>query len=549
MQRPLSRRAPRPVGVRWATKGIAFVAAAAVLTAACSSSDNDEAVKQQGEVVPAARQELVVGYAGDPWIDASEPDKKRVANYPLNSDVCETLVQLTPDFQVASSLASEWKHVGGNTFRFTLKEGPTFSDGRPVTANDVKYSLDYTAAAPATSGFAFLGPESTKVIDERTVEVTPTKPNLRLIEQITHPTYSIMAAGSDPLNDPNSIVCSGPFKVVEYVAGERLVVERNENYWGTPAKLDMLTFRFIPDDTTRTLALQNGEVDLVTEVPHGILSTLEGVANLKTSKAPVGQVLIMYVARRTASDQPRILADPVLRRAAAHAFDQSEFVEGVLDGNAERVKTVAPAAVLGEFAGMVKGVSYDPKEAARLLDGAGWKPGPDGVRVKDGKRLDVSIVFDPARVELTAVEFIQAKLRAAGFGANLERLDPGAYRERLDSGNYDLDVSAPNQNDANPAFLLSLRWYSKASGKNAKIISPGPDTKYEQLIDQTQQATDKRELQRLSAEAMHELVDVEVGGIPMAGVYQVMVMKDTVQGLEMHPSNTNQRWHDVFISQ
>jgi peptide/nickel transport system substrate-binding protein len=84
-------------------------------------------------------------------------------------------------------VASEWELVGDNTFRFTLDEDARYSDGRPVTAEDVKYSMDYTVQEPSI-GFSFLGAGSTKVVDERTVEITPEQPNLRLVEQINHPT-------------------------------------------------------------------------------------------------------------------------------------------------------------------------------------------------------------------------------------------------------------------------------------------------------------------------------------------------------------------------
>ncbi|MDP8955210.1 MAG: ABC transporter substrate-binding protein, partial [Actinomycetota bacterium] len=175
---------------------VALLGLVAVACGGGGDGGNEEAAGGgQAEPTPAAVQELVVGYGGDPWIDASQLDQKRIPNYPLNADVCETLVRLTSDFKVADSLAGTWDQVGENTFRFTLKDGPSFSDGSPLTADAVKYSLDYTVREPATSGFAFLGPDSTKVIDPKTVEVTPTKPNLRLVEQINHPTYSVMAPG------------------------------------------------------------------------------------------------------------------------------------------------------------------------------------------------------------------------------------------------------------------------------------------------------------------------------------------------------------------
>lgn len=527
------------------------VATLLCLGAGCASDPSDGSGASGGfadppeDVAPAAVQELVVGYREDPWVD-SETDHKRFPSYPLNADVCETLVVLTPDFQVGPGLAQEWELIGDNTFEFSLRDDVTFSDGTPLTAEQVKYTLDYTTEEPDTSGFGFLGPESTEIVDEQTVTVTPTQPNLRLVEQINHPTYAVLAPGSDPLNDPD-VTCTGPFTVSEYLPEEHLVVERNENYWAEPPMLDKITFRFIPDDTTRTLALQNGEVDLITGVPRNVVDNLEQVPGLKLVDAPTGQVLLMYVSQRDLAGSDRLLADPDLRRAVAMSMDREAFVEGVLGGNASVVDTVAPPAVLGDYADIVEGIDHDPEGAAQLLDEAGWMLGPDGIRTKDGRRLELDIVY--ARVDMTTVEFVQAQLMEVGIAGNILQLDPGAYSERLSNGDYDLDISLPSQNDANPAFLMSLRWYSKSSVENAQFISPGPDTRFEELIDETQRATDPDELQRLAAEAMHELVDVEVAGIPLAGTYNIFAMKEQVQGLEPHPSGTNQRWATVYIGE
>ncbi len=486
-------------------------------------------------------QELVVGVSADPWVD-SEEDRKRRPTYPLNADVCETLVHLGTDYTLEPMLADSWELVGDNTYRFSLAEGKTFSDGTPVTAEAVKATIDYTVSEPST-GFSFLGPESAKVVDEQTVDITPAKPNLRLVEQINHPTYAVLRPGEDPLNDPMP-VCTGPFKVVEYSPQERLVVERNEDYYGEAPKLDKITFRFFPDDTTRLLALQNGEVDLVTDVPQGVLSTLEGRPGTTIEQSPVGNVTLMYVARRDAAGAPKLLDDVRLRRAVAASMDTKSFVEGLLDGNAEQIATVAPPAILGDFADLVKGVPFDRAEAGRLLDEAGWTRQGDGIRTKDGQPLELAIVF--ARVDLSEVEFVQAQLREVGIDGRIKQLDAGAYRTALNTGDYDLEISKPSQNDANPAFLTALRWYSQATGKNAKIISPGAGTKFDDLITQTLSAKDDKTLRRTAAEAMHELVDVEVGGIPLSGNYRTFAMSDKVAGIQIHPSGTNQRWATAF---
>lgn len=528
----------------------------ALVATACSTSAtstgrvdpvnaSDGAATDGTSATPSGVQELVVGAAGDPWVDSSESDQKRKPNYPLNADVCETLVQLSPEFTVEPS-TTEVEYVGENTFRFTLLDGVTFSDGTPVTVEDLEYSIDYTVREPAV-GFSFIGEDSTTIVDDRTIEITPEETNLRLAEQINHPSYAVLKEGSDPFNDLQGSTCTGPFVVDSYTPEEELVVVRNDNYWGEPAHLERITFRFYPDETTRALALQNGEVDLIMDVPLSILDSVEAQPGVKIVRAPIGNTTMFYIARRTADGEDRVTADPLVRRAIAASIDRQSYVDGVLGGNAEAIPHIAPPAVLGEFADMVEGVPYDPEEAGRLLDEAGWTREGDGVRTKDGEPLTVTIIY--ARVELTTAEFVQSQLRAVGIDAKVEQLDEGAYRDALDSGDYDLDISLPNQNDGNPAFLLALRWYSKATGANAQIISPGPDTEYEAMIDAILEEEDPTELRRRAAEAMHELVDVEVGGVTLAGGYRVYAMKDAVQGFEPHPSSTNQRWSTVFIQE
>jgi peptide/nickel transport system substrate-binding protein len=520
-----------------------------IATACTSTSDpsatDDPAVNTSEPGEPSGPQELVVGAAEDPWVDSSESDQKRKPNYPLNADVCETMVRLATDFSVVP-MTAESEYVGDNTFRYTLLDGVAFADGTPVTAEDLKFSMDYTVEEPSI-GFSFLGAESTTVIDDRTVEITPTQTNLRLNEQINHPTYSVLQPGSDPLTDVESSTCTGPFEVESYSPEEELVVVRNDNYWGEPALLDRITFRFYPDPTTRALALQNGEVDLIEDVPLSILESIESQPGVKVVRAPVGYTTMFYIARRTAEGEERLLADPLVRRAVAASMDSDAFVNGVLNGNAEDIPHIAPPAVLGEFSDMVEGVPFDPAEAERLLDEAGWIREGDGVRTKDGEPLTLKIIFQ--RIELTTAEFVQAQLQEVGFDAQIAQLDSGAYREALNSGDYDLDISQPNQNDGNPAFLMALRWYSEAPVENAKIISPGPDTEFDAMIDAILTEEDPTELQRLSAEAMHELVDVEVGGVTLAGGYQVYAMDEGVQGFEAHPSGTNQRWSTVFLQE
>jgi ABC-type transport system substrate-binding protein len=356
----------------------------------------------------------------------------------------------------------------------------------------------------------------------------------------------VLKPPSDPLANVQNSICTGPFKVERYTPEQELVVVKNPNYWGTPARLDRMTFKFYPDDTTRALALRNNEVDLITDIPLSILNSVASQPDVKIAKAPVGYTNMFYISRRKSNGEPTMLNDPLLRRAVAASIDRNAYVRGVLGGNAEAIPHVQPPSVLGQFADMVKGVPFDRNEASRLLDQAGWRRTGDGIRTKDGQPLRLKIIY--SRLDVVHAEFVQAQLRAVGIDGQIAQLDEGAYRTANSSGDFDLDISQPNQNDGNPAFLTALRWYAmEGGGANNAIISPGKDTKFNGMIDAILTETDPTELKRKSAEAMKELLEVEIGGVTLAGGYRVYAMKNKVHGFEAHPSSTNQRWRTVFI--
>lgn len=543
------RRPPR----RWLVTSTVLVVLVAI--AACSPAEEGgdtgagTSETETAQAEPERADELVIGYGEDGWATGEE-NGKRFPSYPSpNANVCEQLVNLTADFGVEPGLATDWEFVGDNTFRFQLREDVEFADGEPFNAEAVVHAFDYAAEEPSVTGLAFVDPGSTEAVDEHTVEVTPEEPNRRLVEQINHPSFSVHAPGSDPLEAPEDITCTGPYQVVEYQPEERLIVERNENYRGDPAETERIEFRFLPDDSSRLLALQSGEVDAIAEVPRPQVSAIEDMNQAEVVRAPPGQVILFYIAQRGPDGEEKVTGDADVRRAIAHAIDRDAYIEGVLGGEGERVNHVSPPEVLGDYADMVEGVPYDPEEAERLLEEAGWEMGDDGVRERDGERLVLDIVYGPDRIDQPTVEFVQSQLGEVGIEGNIRQMETAAYREAINSGDYHIDLSSPNQNNANPAFLLNLRWYSQSYVETAEFNAPGPDTEYDRIIEEIHQVTDFDELQRLSAEAMHELVDNEVATVPLAGTYRIYGMKEGIQGFEAHPSGTNQTWEKVYLEE
>lgn len=307
--------------------------------------------------------------------------------FPINAGIYETLARMTADYQVEPLLATSWEFVAPNTWRFKLRQGIKFHDGQPFNAEAVKATMQ--RIADAGGGTVGVGPDSVKVVDESTVEITPARPNLRLLLQIVHPTYSIIAPGSNPAAKP---VGTGPFKFVEYAKGDHITVERNDAYWGEKTKLQKLTFRFIPDDNSRVLALKAGEVQLIVNAPRELTDELRGTQGLKVVTSKVGAYEALYV--NIHGKEPYDLgADPAVRQAIGLAIDKNAIVKDVWRGNAEVNSTMIPIAVLGASASQVTGSQYNPEQAKQVLEQAGWRDSDgDGIREKDGRKLSMVMI-------------------------------------------------------------------------------------------------------------------------------------------------------------
>ncbi len=508
-----------------------------LLLAACGGNGDESRPRAQPAPLPDDRQTLTVATPGDVFVTR---DRIFLGIWPDNANVCETLVGLSYEFQPTPLLAAEWTYMGDNTFRFQLRRDVRFHNGASLNAEAVRYSFNRVVEKRQTLN-TFIGPESTKVVDDFTVEVTTTQTNLRLPEQIAHPFFSIVAPGTDPADRP---ICTGPFEFGSYAPNDRLVVNRSDTYWGSDKpRLRQITFRFIPDQNTRRLALESGEVDLMWFLAPQQSSDVRRRAGLEVAPAPPGAVV--DISLNLHGEAPHtLLQDIDLRRALALSLDGEALAEQQWQGNARVVAGVSPPAVLGPSASLVEPLTSDVAEAERLLEAKGWTKGSDGIREKDGRKLSLAGVaqFD---FEPESLQFLQAQARRAGIDLQLDRApDAAAYSSRINSGAWDVDVNYYNQNDANPVRIPAQFWYSKVGNARTRLTNPGP--KFDQLVDEALSAEDLRTAQRKAAEAINVLVNEEAAAIALTNFPQIYAHKTTVAGFEPHPSVNHQPWTAVF---
>src|SRR5215218_5485723 len=476
--------------------------------AACGGSDDATPSAKKGGTLTVGAEEDGYTLTGN---------EAGIGQYPLNANIFEGLVRMDPSYRIVPVLATSWS-VRENTWRFKLRKGVKFHDGRPFTAAAVKHSFDRVASlGGGTPGFEKGG---TKVVDDYTVDVTPSFPNLRLVEQIVHPEYTIIAPGTDPVKQQ---IGTGPFRFGSYRRQQEIAVKRFAGYWGTPPILDAITFKFLPDSTATSLKGKGFDIHV----------------------SPAGAYEAMY-ANIGGRKGYTLLQDRAVRRAIEYAIDRDALVRGVFNGQAQAEQTMVPSRVLGAAAETVQGYGLDPAMAMKLLDEAGWKAAGDGVRSKDGKRLQLELVsgFPSAAVHTGVPEFVQDQLGRVGIGVKVVKTaDDAAYTARTESLQGDLWLERGNQNDANPSFLPALLFSEKGlfgPGDYQKMFAPGG--KFDTTINQALSAKTHEQVQSLVAQAMHTLIDEEAIVIPLAGVSQIAASSDKVTGFEAQPSGLQVRY-------
>ena len=519
-----------------------------LVATACSGTDDDDTATQTGQTTPAAQidpsRELKVGFTEDQYI-LEGPDANLGA-YPLNTNVVETLIYMNEKYQLEPRLAERWEFRAPNTWRFFVRKGVKFHDGQPLNAEAVKGMFIRLSKRQGGSTVKS-GPDSAVVVDEYTIDFTPTVPNVRVPEQIVHPQNAVLAPGSDFGKKP---VGTGPFKFVDYRQKETIVVERNNDYWGPKAQAAKITFRFYPDSNARTLALQAGDIDVAYNVPRDDVGPLKSKGFI-TSNSTVGTYRAMYTNIHGSAPYD-ILKDVNVRKAVAMGIDRAKYVSGVLNGLASTDQTWVPPNALGSSASLVKGFTYDLNAAKAMLDAAGWRVGSDGIREKAGRKMKLTLVsgFPSAEALRPTPTYVQAELKNLGIDVAIdERPDTASFQDLIDKKQGDLFLEEGNQNDANVGFLPILLLYTgpgSSGGRYQGIEAPGAT--FDSIIAPALTEVDNTKVQAIVGRALDEAITNQVSIIPMAGVFRIYGLKSTVQGFVPHPSFLNVNWIPVGLA-
>lgn len=313
----------------------------------------------------------------------------------------------------------------GKTIVYHLRRGVTFSDGVPLTADDVVFTWRavLNPANIVPNHFPYDQAESVVAKDRATVVVRLKAPSAAFVAYFMRcgtqgailPAH-LLAGKHDFNQDPynRAPIGSGPFVVTSYQPGVALELARNPRWWGPRPPLDRISYRIIPNENSLLIALRSHEIDLYYAAPEQQYRELRAIPGVRVSARPFASwEALTFNTRRAPFEDERV------RRAALEALDWRALQRTIyLDVDRPGVTDVFPLSWAADPA--VKPYPHDPAGAARLLDAAGWKNGPDGVRRRDGKRLTIVLRTTAGVITRQNAEVLmQQQLRAAGFDVHV----------------------------------------------------------------------------------------------------------------------------------
>lgn len=355
----------------------------------------------------------------------------------------ETLVNITAD-GYEGCLAESWDiSDDGKTYTFHIRDGVKFSDGEVCDANAIKANFD--AIIENKDRHTWLEMMNLLVgvsaPDDKTFVIELSEPYYPLLTElgVTRPFAMIspkaMKDGSTK-DGVNAYIGTGPYVLTDFVTDEYAVFEANENYWGEQPKIKKITVKVIPDNQTRILALEKGEIDMIfgkNMIDADAINQYTG--NDKFTVSLSDPTSTRQIVLNTTRD---VLADKEVRQALQHATNKQAISDGIFYGLEQPADTLFAKTV--PYCDIdLEPYAYDVELAQSMLDEAGWVVGADKIREKDGQKLNIDLLYNSDSVTEKAIaEYLQSEYQKIGISLNIHGEEEQSYRDNMKAGNFDM---------------------------------------------------------------------------------------------------------------
>ncbi|ADI15797.1 glutathione ABC transporter substrate-binding protein [Truepera radiovictrix] len=450
--------------------------------------------------------------------------------------IYDTLIIQQEDLELVPGLAESWEQLDDTTWEFTLREGVTFHNGEPLTADDVVFTFnrltDPEVAAPAAFLLGFV--ESVEAADERTVRITTQYPFAPILAHLSHTATSILneqavtEAGED--YGTTTVVGTGPFSFVRWEPATQIVLERNDDWWGGEVLPERVVFRPIIEGTVRAIELETGGIDIAYGLEPTDANRIEGGGVPGVRLETVETLSTNYIGFNV---QKEPFDDVRVRQAINHAVDVDLIIEAVLEGRAIPATGPIAPAVFGARTDL-EPYAYDPERARELLAEAG---------LEGGFSTTIWTNDNPTRIQIA--EIVQAMLLDVGINVDVQVLEWGTYLADTAEGLHDMFILGWVSVTGDADYGLYSLFHSEQMG------NPGNRTffaneRVDELLDLGRSSADEEERLAAYAEAQ-EIILEEAPWLFLNITVEDNGVRDNVEGFVPHPAG-HHRLHSVTIT-
>ena len=485
----------------------------------------------------AGAAELTIGTRADPSIDPHFMYLGTNANYAAH--IYGTLVKADEDKRIKPFLATSWKPIDDTTWEFKLRKGVKFHNGTDFTAEDVIFTINRIPNVPNNPNPYTINTRSIadiKVLDPYTIRFKTKKPNPILPARLSDVAIVCKkvaeGATTADFTSGKAAVGAGPFKFVKYVPGDRLVLARNDNFWGEKPPWDQVTFRIITNDAARIAALLAGDVDMVDFVPPVEVARLEQNKNIQIWKRPSNRVIYLLpdikrdkspfvVGKDGKPLEKNPLKDLRVRKALSMAIDRETICARVMEGLANPAGQLVPKGWYS-YNPDIKVERYDPVKAKKLLAEAGYA---------DGFGLTIHGPNDRYVNDAKICQAVAQMLARIGLDMKVDTMPKAIYFPRCRAPKSEFSFHlvgwASPAGDSSGALLGVLHTYDKTKGMGQYNKGGYSNTELDRIAEEAATTVDPLKREELLQKAM-EIGMRELGAIPLHEQFVTMASRKEV---------------------
>ena len=449
-------------------------------------------------------------------------DHNAVAGDYMNQLVYSSLFETDADLNPVPELVDTYENTSDTEWLFHLKQGVKFHDGSDLTSEDVVASITYAKTCPEVNLYngSILTVEA---VDEYTVKMTTDGPSATLLYDLCHHGNSIVPKelldnGNDFNENP---IGSGPYKFVEWKRGDSIQFEAFEDFYEGAPSIKSMTWKIIPEGSSRTIALEAGEVDMIIEVEAMDAERIESNSDLTLLKHDSTAINWLML-----NNEKPGLDNQNVRHAINSAINRDDLVTVAMNGLATPAYSSTPLGMLGSTDEDTD--TFDVKKAQEYMDASGVDPAS----------VEMSIICSND-TKKRAAEVIQSNLSEIGINCEIESMDLATYLSTTAEGNYTASIGGYSSSDM-VSYLVGV-YHSKSIGASNKTRLNNPEI--DALIDEAASTVDSA-----AREVVLKEVTVQLNELcPQVSLYQDLYLRAynaNLEGVDINAGG-NIRFQDI----